>query len=77
MVGRCVHVWVRDDLLDERLRIDTEKLATIGRMPGNLYCRTRETFSLPRGRAALELAPPFPEDVGASSARGAEPSELP
>ncbi len=69
VVGRVVHVFVRDDLVDERLRVDCRKLATIGRMPGELYCRTRELFKLPRGRAALDLDPPFPEDVGTPSFR--------
>ena len=71
VVGRCVHVWIREDLLDERGRVDPARLATIGRMRGNLYCRTRELFRLPRGLAALEEDPPFPEDVGAENTRGA------
>ncbi|MBX3269476.1 MAG: flavin reductase family protein [Sandaracinaceae bacterium] len=71
VIGRVVHVWIRDDLVDERLRVDQAKLATIGRIGGERYCRTREVFSLPRGVASLALDPPFPEDVGAALARGA------
>lgn len=65
VIGRVVHVWLRDDLVDARLRVDAAKLATIGRMAGERYVRTREVFDLPRGRAALAAPPPFPEDVGA------------
>lgn len=72
VIGRCLHIWIRDDLVDERLRVDADLLATIGRMGGPLYCRTRDRFRLPRGRAALAAEPPFPEDTGAQSARGAE-----
>lgn len=68
VIGRVVHIFVRDDLVDERYRIDHAKLATIGRMPGDLYCRTRDLFSMPRGRAALEADTPFPEEPGPDEA---------
>ena len=77
VVGRCVHVWIRDDLLDERQRVNADRLATVGRMAGSEYCRTRERFSLPRGRAALDCDPPFPEDVGAANTRGADSADVP
>ncbi|MEZ4339793.1 MAG: flavin reductase family protein [Sandaracinaceae bacterium] len=70
VIGRVVYVWLRDDLVDERMRVDAAKLATIGRMAGEAYCRTREVFAMPRGRAALDLDPPFPEDVGTARWRG-------
>jgi flavin reductase (DIM6/NTAB) family NADH-FMN oxidoreductase RutF len=67
VIGRVVHVWIADELVDARFRVDAAKLATIGRMAGERYVRTREVFDLPRGRAALAAPPPFPEDVGARS----------
>jgi flavin reductase (DIM6/NTAB) family NADH-FMN oxidoreductase RutF len=51
--GQIVHLFVRDDLLDNRLRVDAERLAAIGRMGGLTYCTTRQRFDLPRGREAL------------------------
>ena len=72
VIGRCVHIWIREDLVDERMRVDPARLATIGRMGGPLYCRTTDRFRLPRGRAALDAEPPFPEDVGTRTARGSE-----
>ncbi|TVQ53937.1 MAG: flavin reductase family protein [Phycisphaerales bacterium] len=54
VIGEVVHVFVRDDLVNERYHIDHEKLAAVGRMGGPLYCRSQDVFELPRGRAALE-----------------------
>lgn len=54
VIGEVVHVWVRDELINERLHIDPGALDAIGRMGGLSYCRTNERFELPRGRAALE-----------------------
>ncbi len=54
VIGRVVSVFVEDDLIDERRRINPEKLAAVGRMAGLTYCRTTERFDLPWGRAALE-----------------------
>jgi flavin reductase (DIM6/NTAB) family NADH-FMN oxidoreductase RutF len=56
VIGRVVHLFLRDDLVDQRFHVDPERLAAIGRMGGLGYCRTRERFEMPRGRAALELA---------------------
>ncbi len=53
VIGRVVHVFVQDDLVDERLHIDPEKVRAIGRMGGLGYCTTRDRFEMPRGRAAL------------------------
>jgi flavin reductase (DIM6/NTAB) family NADH-FMN oxidoreductase RutF len=51
IIGEVVHIHVRDDLMDERLRIDPDRLAAIGRMAGNDYVRTRDRFELrTRGR---------------------------
>lgn len=54
VVGEVVHVWVRDDLIDGRFRIDPDRLAAVGRMGGLEYCRTRDRFALPMGVKALE-----------------------
>lgn len=53
VIGRVVHVFVRDDLINERLHTDPERLDAIGRMGGLTYCRTRDRFDLPMGRGAL------------------------
>lgn len=55
VLGRVVHLHLRDDLVDERLRIDPAKLRAIGRLGGLGYCTTRDRFEIPRGRAALDL----------------------
>ncbi len=54
VLGRVVHVYVRDDLVNERFHIDAERLAAIGRMGGSEYCRLENRFDMPFGRAALE-----------------------
>ncbi len=53
VIGRVVHVFIQDDLVDERLHIDPEKVRAIGRMGGLGYCTTRDRFEMPRGREAL------------------------
>lgn len=64
VLGRVVHVHVRDDVINERFHIDHAKVATIGRMGGRLYTRTREIFGLANSLDALDDDPPFPEDTG-------------
>jgi flavin reductase (DIM6/NTAB) family NADH-FMN oxidoreductase RutF len=54
VIGEVVHVWVRDDLINERYHIDQGKLDAIGRMGGLEYTRTRDRFQLPQGREALD-----------------------
>ena len=48
-------VWIHADpaLIDERLRIDPDRLQAVGRMGGMDYARTRDRFALPWGAAAL------------------------
>ena len=58
VLGRVVHAFVRDALINERFHIDAAGLAAIGRLGGLAYTRTRERFEMPMGRAALELAGP-------------------
>ena len=53
VLGEVAHVFVSDELIDDRLEVDARRLAAIGRMGGTTYSATRDTFELPRGRAAL------------------------
>lgn len=54
MIGRVVHVFVRDDLINERFYIDQAGLLAVGRMGGLGYTRTRDRFDLPMSREALD-----------------------
>ncbi len=65
VLGRVVHIHLRDDLVDERLHVDPDKLQAIGRMGGVGYCTTRDRLEMPRGRAALDL----PDDLPRRSQR--------
>ena len=53
VIGRVVHVFVRDDAIDERLHVDPAGLRAIGRMGGLGYCTTRDRFEMPMGREAM------------------------
>lgn len=57
VIGEVVRVFVRDELITERLHIDPEKLRAIARMGGTTYCRTRDRFEMPLGRASLDKVP--------------------
>jgi flavin reductase (DIM6/NTAB) family NADH-FMN oxidoreductase RutF len=50
VLGEVLMIHVRDDaVLDAaRCRIDTRRLALVGRMQGNSYVRSSEVFELPR-----------------------------
>ena len=54
VIGRVVHVFVRDDIVDERMHVDPEKLRAIGRLGGQGYCTIRDRFEMPRGLGALD-----------------------
>lgn len=54
VIGEVVHLFLRDDLVDDSLTVDPAKLRAIGRLGGISYCTTRDRFEMPRGRAALE-----------------------
>jgi len=56
VIGRVVHVFVRDGLVNERMHVDPDALDAIGRMGGLAYCTTRDRFEMPMGRAAMESA---------------------
>jgi flavin reductase (DIM6/NTAB) family NADH-FMN oxidoreductase RutF len=53
VIGEVVHVFVEDDLIDERYRIDPAGLDLVGRMGGFEYARTRDRFRVRAGAAAL------------------------
>lgn len=53
VMGMVVHIFVRDDLIDERYHLDPAGLRAIGRMGGRGYCRTTDLFEMPLGRSAL------------------------
>lgn len=53
VLGEVVHIHAADGLVNERFHVDAAKLEAIGRMGGLAYCRTRERFEMPMGRAAL------------------------
>lgn len=46
VIGEVHHIHVRDHLLDERMRVDADKLGAIGRMAGNDYVRTLDRFEI-------------------------------
>ncbi len=46
VIGKILLIEVADWLLDERGKIDPEKIDTIGRMGGLSFCRTRDRFDL-------------------------------
>lgn len=53
VIGRVVHVFVRDDVINDRHHLDAAKIDAVGRMGGLGYTRTRDRFELPMGRDAL------------------------
>jgi flavin reductase (DIM6/NTAB) family NADH-FMN oxidoreductase RutF len=55
VIGEVVHIHVADGLVNERFHVDPDRLAAIGRMGGTGYCRTRDRFQMPMGRAALDF----------------------
>jgi flavin reductase (DIM6/NTAB) family NADH-FMN oxidoreductase RutF len=55
VLGRVVHVFVRDDLVNDQMHIDADRLTAIGRMGGTGYTTTRDRFDMPHGRTALEV----------------------
>ena len=72
VIGRVVHIWIRSDLLNDRMHVDEAALATIGRMGGRGYCRTQQRFDLAPDRSSLDAPAPFDNDVGAKRCRGSD-----
>ena len=50
VLGEVVHIWVADNIINERMHIDPAKLDAIGRLGGLEYSTTRERFSMQVGR---------------------------
>jgi flavin reductase (DIM6/NTAB) family NADH-FMN oxidoreductase RutF len=42
VLGKVLHIYVEDGLLDSRFRMDFDRLSAIGRLAGTSYSRTRE-----------------------------------
>jgi flavin reductase (DIM6/NTAB) family NADH-FMN oxidoreductase RutF len=60
VLGEVVHIHLRDGLANERLQVDPDQLAAIGRMGGIGYIRTAvpgARFDLPSGARALTTRP--------------------
>jgi len=54
VVGEVVAIHLDDDLVDERMRVDPDRLAALGRMGGRGYVRARVDLELPPDRRALD-----------------------
>ena len=48
ILGEVVAFHYEKGLLDERLRVDMDRLQAVGRLTGNQYCRTTDRFGLNR-----------------------------
>ncbi|MFN0244025.1 MAG: flavin reductase family protein [Planctomycetota bacterium] len=53
VLGRVVHIYVDERVIDRSLHVDAERLHAIGRIAGIGYTRATLDFELPLGRAAL------------------------
>lgn len=56
LVGRVLHVHVREDVMDEKFNVDMAAYRPVGRLFGNLYSRQHEVFGLDRVDHATWLA---------------------
>lgn len=54
VLGQVVHVYIRDNAINERFHVDPAILKTIGRMAGTSYCRTNDRFEISMGARALD-----------------------
>ena len=57
VMGRVIHIYAAEGVLNDRFHADPVQLQAIGRMGGLQYCSTRDRFEMPMGRAALENEP--------------------
>ena len=48
LIGRVLHVHVREDVMDERYNVDVARYQPVGRLFGNSYSRQQDVFSLER-----------------------------
>lgn len=49
VIGQVVHLFIRDELVDERHRVNADRLSAVGRMAGYDYCYTHDRFTIPNG----------------------------
>ncbi|MFM7058101.1 MAG: flavin reductase family protein [Planctomycetota bacterium] len=54
VVGEILHIHLDPDILDPLGLPDPTRLDLIGRLGGQLYCRTRDAFELPRPDQQME-----------------------
>ncbi|MBL8859037.1 MAG: flavin reductase family protein [Planctomycetes bacterium] len=54
VIGRVVHIYLSDEIVDARMHVDADKLRAVGRMGGFGYATTRDRFDLPPNREALK-----------------------
>ncbi len=57
VIGRVVHVHVREDVLLDGDKIDVHKLKPIGRLAGAAYCRVNDIFELARQPSQVQPKP--------------------
>ena len=50
MLGEVLRFHIAEEVINEQLRIDPDKLGAVGRMAGAGYTRTRDRFDLERPR---------------------------
>ncbi len=48
VLGEVIHMRVAEEVMEQSGRVNLAKLAPVGRMVGNAYCRTRDVFTLER-----------------------------
>ncbi|MEE9274837.1 MAG: flavin reductase family protein [bacterium] len=58
LIGEIVRWHVREDLITEDKCIDPARLAPVGRLGGEAYCRTREIFKMKRAYPPPEKVHP-------------------
>lgn len=58
VIGRVVHIHVRQDVLLGSDKIDLEKLKPIGRLAGSDYCRVTDLFQMIRPPSQIQNSPP-------------------
>ena len=56
VLGEVVAFHVRADVVGEHLRVNFGRLAAVGRMAGETYCRTADCFSLEREADSPDIA---------------------
>jgi flavin reductase (DIM6/NTAB) family NADH-FMN oxidoreductase RutF len=58
VIGRVIHIHVREDVLLENDKIDPDKLKPIGRLAGSGYCRVTDSFQMARPPSQIRKPPP-------------------